>query len=60
MSGHPKNVIAETRFSSEKMQKVNLYETENFFCDVYGLEPGQEQKIHSHAGNDKIYMVLEG
>ncbi len=30
------------------------------FCDVYCLEPGQRQKIHSHDGNDKIYYVLEG
>jgi len=55
-----KNIQNETRFSAEKMQKVNLFETKNFFCDVYGLEPGQEQKAHSHAGSDKIYCVIEG
>jgi quercetin dioxygenase-like cupin family protein len=56
----PRNVKSEARFSAEKLQKVNLFETENFFCDVYGIEPGQEQKVHSHAGNDKVYLVLEG
>jgi len=55
-----KNIQNETRFSAEKMQKVTLFETKNFFCDVYGLEPGQEQKAHSHAGSDKIYCVIEG
>jgi mannose-6-phosphate isomerase-like protein (cupin superfamily) len=60
MIDRPRNVISEARFSSEKMEKVNLFETANFFCDVYGLEPGQEQKLHSHAGNDKVYLVLEG
>ncbi len=55
-----KNVFAEARFTPEKMQKINLFETANFFCDVYCLEPGQEQKPHAHAGADKIYYVLAG
>ena len=42
------------------MQKVNLFETERMFADVYCLEPGQEQKGHAHSGADKIYFVLEG
>ncbi|MFQ5894566.1 MAG: cupin domain-containing protein [Nitrospinota bacterium] len=48
------------RFSPEKMQKSNPFETERLFCDVYCLEPGQSQKAHAHAGSDKIYCVLEG
>ena len=55
-----KNTESERRFSSEKMQKVNLFETERMFADVYCLEPGQEQKRHAHKGADKIYFVLEG
>ena len=55
-----KTISAEVRFAAEKMQKVNLFETRNFFCDVYGLEPGQEQKAHSHTGAEKIYYVIEG
>jgi quercetin dioxygenase-like cupin family protein len=47
-------------FSSEKFQKVNLFETERMFCDVYCFEPGQEQPPHKHQGADKIYYVLEG
>ena len=57
---HYKNVPSQVRFSTEKMQKVNLFETGNFFCDVYCLEPGQIQKPHTHEGADKIYFVLEG
>ena len=60
MNEQPRHVINEARFSKEKMQKVNLFETANFFCDVYGLEPGQEQKVHSHARADKVYVVLQG
>jgi quercetin dioxygenase-like cupin family protein len=57
---NPKDVFAAARFALDKMQKSNLYETPHFFCDVYGLEPGQEQKPHAHADADKIYYVLDG
>ncbi|HWQ34251.1 MAG TPA: cupin domain-containing protein [Blastocatellia bacterium] len=55
-----KDVFAAARFAPEKMQKVSLFETPNFFCDVYCLEPGQEQKPHTHNGADKLYYVLSG
>jgi quercetin dioxygenase-like cupin family protein len=51
---------AVRRFDGAKMQKINLFETERFFCDVYCLEPGQAQKAHAHEGSDKLYSVLEG
>lgn len=54
------DVASRKKFSAEKMQKVNLFETERFFCDLYLLEPGQEQKVHAHTGSDKVYFVLEG
>ncbi|MBI3325947.1 MAG: cupin domain-containing protein [Nitrospinae bacterium] len=54
------DVSRHTRFSPEKFQKVNLFETERMFCDVYCFEPGQEQAAHKHQGADKIYYVLEG
>ena len=47
-------------FSKEKMKKVKLFDTKNFFCDLYCLKPGQSQKIHAHQGADKVYFVLEG
>jgi mannose-6-phosphate isomerase-like protein (cupin superfamily) len=55
-----RNLKSERRFSAEKMQKVNLFETERMFADIYCLEPGQEQKRHAHTGADKIYCVIEG
>ena len=48
------------RFAAEKMQKVNLFETPQMFCDVYCLEPGQEQKLHAHPGATKFYFVVAG
>ena len=53
-------IAALKRFSAEKMQKVNLFETPRMFCDIYCLEPGQAQNPHAHAGADKVYLVLEG
>ncbi len=47
-------------FSGEKLKKHNLFQTSRFFCDVYCFEPGQEQKGHVHADQDKVYMVLDG
>ena len=47
-------------FADEKMQKVGLFASERFFCDLYCLEPGQSQKAHAHAGSDKVYLVVEG
>lgn len=55
-----RDALATVSFAAEKMRKVNLFETERMFCDVYGLEPGQEQSGHSHAGSDKVYFVLDG
>ena len=55
-----KSFVAARRFAADKLQKLNLFETPNFFLDVYCLEPGQEQKAHAHAGSDKVYAVLEG
>jgi mannose-6-phosphate isomerase-like protein (cupin superfamily) len=55
-----KLITALKRFGAEKMIKINLFETERFFCDIYCFEPGQQQKVHSHDDADKIYFVLEG
>jgi len=48
------------RFSDDKMQKIPLFDSERYFCDLYCLKPGQDQRIHSHPESDKIYFVLRG
>ena len=57
---HVKRWQQERSFSADKFQKVNLFESERMFCDIYCFGPGQEQALHSHDENDKIYCVLEG
>ena len=48
------------RFSDETMVKVNLHQSHRMFADLYCLAPGQEQRVHSHEDEDKVYVVLEG
>jgi mannose-6-phosphate isomerase-like protein (cupin superfamily) len=55
-----RNLDALVRFSDEKMQKVPLFDSANCFCDIYCLRPGQDQRVHSHAESDKIYVVIRG
>jgi quercetin dioxygenase-like cupin family protein len=55
-----KDVFSHISFASEKMKKVNLFDTERMFCDIYCFEPRQEQTAHAHKGSDKIYYVLQG
>jgi mannose-6-phosphate isomerase-like protein (cupin superfamily) len=54
------NIEKMKSFTSEKMKKTNLFDTERMFCDLYCFEPGQAQKPHAHEGEDKVYYVLEG
>ena len=48
------------RFQADKMAKVALGMTERALLDLYCVAPGQSQKAHTHDGQDKIYVVLEG
>ena len=52
--------LSQRRFDASKMQKLNLFETPRFFCDVYCLEPGQAQKPHRHDAADKVYAPPSG
>jgi mannose-6-phosphate isomerase-like protein (cupin superfamily) len=54
------NLSSLARFSDERMQKIALFDSAKYFCDLYCLKPGQDQRIHSHAESDKMYFVLRG
>jgi mannose-6-phosphate isomerase-like protein (cupin superfamily) len=47
-------------FSGEKLKKNPLFQTDRLLCDLYCLEPGQNQEPHLHQDSDKVYVVLEG
>ena len=48
------------KFQADKMAKIALATTARAQLDLYCLEPGQSQKVHSHDDQDKVYVVLEG
>ena len=55
-----KNFAGTAMFSPEKMAKTNLARGEFMFAGLNCFEPGQEHAAHAHAGQDKLYVVLEG
>lgn len=47
-------------FSNEKMVKSTIAQGETLFVGLNCFEPGQIHAAHSHTGQDKLYVVLEG
>lgn len=43
-----------------RMGKATLYQSEHLLVGLNAFEPGQEHRLHAHAGMDKVYQVLEG
>ncbi|MEB3285499.1 MAG: cupin domain-containing protein [Candidatus Sericytochromatia bacterium] len=55
-----KNIGDFFRCNADKISKNPVFESSHLFFDVYGILPGQSQKVHTHEDSDKIYSVLEG
>ena len=47
-------------YSSEKMGKATLFQSSWMLVGLNAFEPGQEHRLHTHAGMDKMYQVVEG
>jgi quercetin dioxygenase-like cupin family protein len=43
-----------------KFFKSTLFQSDRLLLGLNCLEPGQEQHVHTHAGQDKFYFVVEG
>lgn len=54
---HPPDLAV---YSPHKMAKVTLYESPRLLVGLNAFEPGQEHALHAHAGQDKVYLVVEG
>lgn len=54
------SVTGAIHFADEQMEKIGLLATDRLFLDLYCLQPGQAQRVHSHGGADKVYYVLHG
>jgi mannose-6-phosphate isomerase-like protein (cupin superfamily) len=47
-------------YSTEKMGKATIFESPRLLVGLNAFEPGQEHALHAHAGQDKVYHVIEG
>ena len=47
-------------YEPQKMGKSTIFRSERILVGLNAFEPGQEHKLHSHAGMDKVYHVLSG
>lgn len=47
-------------YSPERMGKSTLFQSDRLLVGLNAFEPGQEHRLHGHAGMDKVYYVLAG
>lgn len=47
-------------FDPARASKSDLYSGTHLFAGLNCFETGQSQKIHTHTGMDKVYLVLSG
>ena len=47
-------------YAANKMGKATIFESPRLLVGLNAFEPGQEHALHAHAGQDKVYQVIEG
>jgi quercetin dioxygenase-like cupin family protein len=47
-------------YDPERMGKSTLFQSDRLLVGLNSFEPGQEHRLHAHAGMDKLYYVLSG
>ena len=47
-------------YAANKMGKATIFESARLLVGLNAFEPGQEHALHAHAGQDKVYLVVEG
>jgi oxalate decarboxylase/phosphoglucose isomerase-like protein (cupin superfamily) len=62
MEDHPVPFRPEDHavYESERMGKATLFQSDRILVGLNAFEPGQEHRLHAHAGMDKVYHVLAG
>ena len=60
MSEYFLSIDAAAHFDAAAATKADLCRGEHLFAGLNCFEPGQSQRIHTHAGADKFYVVLSG
>jgi quercetin dioxygenase-like cupin family protein len=60
MSEYFRSVAAAAVFDSRTPGKADLFAGQQLFVGLNCFEPGQKQRVHTHAGADKVYLVVSG
>ena len=47
-------------YSPDRMGKTTIFESPRLLVGLNAFEPGQQHALHAHAGQDKVYHVIEG
>jgi quercetin dioxygenase-like cupin family protein len=55
-----RHVARLAEFAPGKMGKTTIAAGDSLFVGLNSFEAGQEHAAHTHAGQDKLYLVLEG
>jgi mannose-6-phosphate isomerase-like protein (cupin superfamily) len=57
---HPFRPEEFATYDPERMGKSTLFQSDRLLVGLNSFEPGQEHRLHGHAGMDKVYYVLTG
>ena len=62
MQDHPAvvNPLEHAPWRANKMGKSTIYESPRLLVGLNAFEAGQSHALHSHAGTDKMYYVVQG
>jgi len=60
MSDYFRQVADAAAFGADKPGKADLFAGRHLFVGLNCFEPGQSQRVHTHAGADKFYLVVSG
>ncbi len=55
-----KNYRSHVPIKDGGVGKATLFQSTRMLLGLNSLEPGVEQRVHTHEGQDKFYHVLEG
>ena len=47
-------------YEPARMGKSTIFQSARLLVGLNAFEPGQEHRLHAHAGLDKVYSVVEG
>ena len=60
MSDYFTQIADAVSFGADRPGKADLVAGRHLFVGLNCFEPGQRQRVHTHAGADKFYLIVSG